>query len=94
MVAFFDCRIISEQHDADFAFFKIEGHTGDAATELDHLVEHDVRQAFHLGDTVTDLSDGADVSFFDRRGDTGDLLFKFLEDATHKKRLLGISVRF
>ena len=68
---------------ADFAFLEVEGHAGHAATEVDHLVEHDVGKAFDLGHAVADLANDAHVGFFDRGGDPGDLLFKFLEDAAH-----------
>ena len=91
--AFLDGRVVAEQHDADFAFLEVEGHAGDAAAEIDHLVEHDVGKAFDLGDAVADLADDADVGFFDRGGDSGDLLFEFLKDAAHGERLLGIGGR-
>jgi hypothetical protein len=81
--AFLDGGVVAEQHDADFAFLKVEGHAGDAATEVDHLVEHDVGKSFDFANAVADLADGADVGFFDGRSDSGDLLFEFLEDAAH-----------
>ena len=86
--AFLDGRVITKQHDADFAFFEVEGHAGDATAEVDHFVEQDAGESFHFGHAVTDLADSADIGFFDRRGDAGDLLFEFLKDAAHKEGLL------
>jgi hypothetical protein len=85
-----DRGVVAEQHDADFAFLKVEGHAGDAAAELDHFVEHDVGKPFDFADAVADLTDGADIGFFDGGGDSGDLLFEFLEDAAHGERLLVV----
>ncbi len=68
---------------ADLGFLEVQRQAVEAAGELDHLVEHDVAEAFDLGDAVTDLADDADVRLGDRGLEAGDLGFQFLQDVAH-----------
>ena len=65
----------SEQHDADFGFFKIEGQAEEAVAEIEHFVEHDFGEAFDFGHTIADFTDGADIGFLNGRFESGDLCF-------------------
>src|SRR2546426_596423 len=53
--------ILGEYHGADLGFFEVEGDADDAAAEVEHLIEHCVREALDFGDTVGNFADGADV---------------------------------
>ena len=76
------CRI-AEQNRADFRFLEVEGQTEYAARKLNHLIEHDVAQAFDARDAVTGFADDADVAFYRRRFSARDLRFDFFEYAAH-----------
>ena len=64
-----------------------EGHCepeGYAVTEIEHLVQHHVAQAFDAGDTVTEFADDPDVLLDDRGPGAGDLCFDFLYQVGHR----------
>src|SRR5205085_10060669 len=65
-------------------FLEVEGQAKDAARKLDHLVEHDVAQAFDAGHAVAGFADNADVAFARRGFETGDLRFDFFENTAHR----------
>ncbi len=51
---------ISEKHDTDLVFFKIERQAADAVRELQQLAGHYFFQTVYLGDTVADFDHGTD----------------------------------
>src|SRR4029079_7305709 len=68
-------------HYADIVGFKVQRHAAQArAWELDHFAGHDVLQAEHTGDAVTDaehLTGLGDIGF---RVERGDLFLQNLRD--------------
>ena len=82
-VAGFDAFAGAKDNAANFGLFEVERQAEHAAGELDHFIEHDVAKAFDLGCAVTDLADHAHVGLGDRRLESGDFAFDFLEDAAH-----------
>ena len=56
-------RVVAEQNCADFSFFEVQRKTEDSVRKFDHLVEHDVAQAFDARDAVAGFADDADVAF-------------------------------
>ena len=60
--------------------FSGRGYNIDSLTvaEVDHLVEHGVRQALDLGDAVANLTNDTHVLFLSRRLRDRDLRFNFL----------------
>ena len=61
LVAFLERRVVAEDDDADFGLVERQREAGDAVTEIDHLVQHHVRQPFDSGDAVADLADRPDA---------------------------------
>jgi hypothetical protein len=51
--------------------------------EVQHLVEHRIGQAFHLGDAIADLADDSYILPCRRRLGVRDLGFNFLEYRRH-----------
>ena len=60
LVALLELRVVAEDDDADFGLVQVQRQAGDAVAEVEHLVEHDIAEAFDLGDAVADLADDAD----------------------------------
>ena len=52
-------------------------------TEVEHLVQHHVAEAFDLGDAVADLTDDTDVLLDRRRFRAGDLCLDVLYQVGH-----------
>ena len=67
----------------DFGFLEVQREAEDAARELDHLVEHDVAQAFDAGDAVADFAHDADVALAGGGFQSRDLRFDFFQNAAH-----------
>ncbi len=80
-IAFADLAVVAEYHHADIVGFEIERHAAQAgAGKLHHLTGHDVLQAEHAGDAVTDrqdLSGFGDIRFL---VEGGNLLFQDLRN--------------
>ena len=83
-VALLELRVVAEDDHADFGFVEIERETGDAVAEVEHLVQHHVREPFDLGDAVADLADDADGLLGGRGLGAGDLRFDFLDQVSHE----------
>jgi hypothetical protein len=66
-VAFFEAGVVAEDDHTNLGLLEAERQARDAATEVEHLVQHHVTQAFDLGHAVADLTDDTDV-LLDRRG--------------------------
>ena len=62
-----ELRVVAEDDDADLGLVEVQRQAGDAVAEVEHLVEHDVGEAFDAGDAVADLADDADVLLGGRR---------------------------
>ncbi len=74
---FSEFRVVPENHDANFGLVEIQCQAGNAITEVDHLVEHGIAQAFNLCDTVANLADDTHVLLGGRGLSTGDLRLDF-----------------
>jgi hypothetical protein len=74
---------VTEEHDTNFAFLKVEGESGESTGELDHLVQLCVAETFDFGDTVTGFTDDADIGLLNGSVDVVNLGFQFLENAAH-----------
>ncbi len=61
LVAFLELGVVAEDDHADLGLVEVERQPGDAAAEVDHLVQHRVGQALDPGDAIPDLADHADV---------------------------------
>ena len=80
-VAFADLLVVAEDHHADVVGFQVQRHAAQAgAGELDHLAGHDVLQAEHAGDAVTDGQHLAGLGDVGLGVERGDLLLQDLRD--------------
>ena len=89
LVTGLDAFAVTEKHAADFGLFQVQRQAIDTTWKLNHFVEHDVAQAFHLGGTITDFADDADVGFRDCGLETCDLGFDLLKDVAHGVKRRG-----
>ena len=80
---FGDVLSVTEEHDTNFAFLKVQCETGEPAGELDHLVQLCVTKTFNFRDTVTGFTDDTNVGLLNRSVDVVNLGFQFLENAAH-----------
>ena len=78
-------RVVAEDDDADLGLFEVQRQAGDAAAEVEHLVQHHVAEPFDLGDAVADLADDADALLGRRGLGAGDLRFDFLDQVGHDR---------
>src|SRR5262249_35206572 len=77
LVTFFQLRVITENHHADFGLVEIQRQPGNAVAQVDHFVEHRVTEPFNPSDAVADLADHADVLLARRAPGSRDLFFNF-----------------
>ena len=82
-VAFLQLRVVAEDDDADLGLVEVQRQAGDAAAEVEHLVEHRVGETLDPGDAVADLADDADSLPGRRRFGARDLGFDFLHQFSH-----------
>src|SRR5262249_11974136 len=54
LIAFTDGGVFAEQHDADLAFFQVQGEASDVVREFEQLAGHDLFQSVDPGDAVSD----------------------------------------
>ena len=84
LVAFLELRVVAEDDDADFGFVEGQGEAGDAVPEIDHLVQHHVREPFDLGDAVADLADRPHALFREGGLRARDLRFDVAYQVSHR----------
>ena len=82
-VAFAQLRVVAEDDRGDFGLVEIEREAGDAAAEVEHLVQHDVAEPLDPGDAVADLADRADRLLGGRGLRALDLFFDFQDQVSH-----------
>ncbi len=76
-VAFLQLGVVAEDDHADLGLVEIQRQAGNAATKVEHLVQHDVGKPLHARDTVANLANHANA-LFDHRGlDARDRRFDF-----------------
>src|SRR6185369_6865453 len=63
LVTFLEPGIVSENHHSYFGFVEVECESSDSMTQVDHLVEHRVAQAFDPRDAITNLAYNTDICF-------------------------------
>ena len=78
LVALLELGVVAEDDHADLGLLEVERQAGDAVAEVEHLVQHHVRQPFDLGDAVADLADDTDGLPGSRGLDARNLRFDFL----------------
>ena len=83
-VAFLQLRVVAKNDDADLGLVEVQCQAGDALAEVEHLVQHDIGQAFDLGDAVANLADDADRLFAGRGFRARNLGFDFLNQVSHR----------
>ncbi len=91
-VALADVAVVAEDHDADVVGLEVQRHAAQAGgRELDHFAGHDVLQAEHAGDAVTDRQHLAGLGNVGLGVERGDLLLEDLRDLggtdVHLRRL-------
>ena len=79
LLTFFDAGVIAQHDGTHFSFLKVQGQTHDSVSEIDHLIEHRIRQPFNLGDTVANFPDNSNILTGNRLLGTTDLRFNFLQ---------------
>ena len=80
LIAFANFRVLTEQHDADLAFFKIQRQSHDAVRKLQKLAGHDLFQTVDPCNTVADRNHGADFADIDAGAISFDLFADDLAD--------------
>ena len=90
LIAFHHPRGIAENDGADFRLLEVERETENTAGEFDHLVQHDVAQAFDSGHAVAGIADDADVALAGRGFQAGDLRFDVFKNGAHIKWILKL----
>ncbi len=86
LAAFLERRVVPENDDADFGLVERQREAGDAVAEIDHLVQHHVRQSLDSGDAVADLADGPDALLREGRLGPFDLSFDVAHQVSHDSR--------
>ena len=81
--AFLELRVVAEDDHANLGFVEVQRQARDAGSEVQHLVEHDVGEAFDAGDAIADFADDADVLLDRDGGGSGNLRLDFLHQIRH-----------
>ena len=76
LVAFTNLAVVTENHDTDVIFLKVQREAEDAAGELHELARHNVREAMDAGDAIAGVDDGSDVRGGYLRAELLDLLLE------------------
>ena len=82
-IAFLQLGVVTEHDDADLGLIEVQRKAGDATTEVEHLVEHRVRESLDPRDAVADLADDADTLAGRRRFGARDLGLDLLKQLRH-----------
>ena len=93
-VAFLQLRVVAEDDRADLGLVEVQRQAGDAAAEVEHLVQHHVAEPLDVGDAVADLADRADGLLGGRGLRARDLRFDFLDQVSHVFVLSAPQARF
>ena len=83
LCAFLETGVVAEDDRPDLGLVQVQRQAGDAAAEVEHLVEHDVAKSFDLGHAVADLADRADRLSGGGRFGAGNLRLDFVQQVNH-----------